>query len=614
VSIRKEKIKVYEMTCTSCENRVERAVKKLDGVINAKANYSGQFAEIEYNDELCNQSKIKAAIKNAGYSTQSSNDYKFMGIFIIVAAVVLLGLKTSGFDMDAKLVNASYAVLFVVGLLTSLHCVGMCGGIMLSQSLSKESTNKIEAIIPAALYNLGRVISYTILGGIVGALGSVFSFSITAKAAMQVFAGAFMIIMGFNMAGFSAFRKFHIKLPHAACKVKNNSGSPFIVGLLNGLMPCGPLQTMQLFALGTGSATKGALSMFMFSIGTVPLMLTFGALSGLLSKGYTKKILKFSGVLIIVLGLIMGNRGLTLAGINLNPITAFASSSKGLFGGNSSSSGASNANVSKATIKDGVQIINMVANNNGYTPNAFYVQKNIPVKWIIDGQQLNSCNNNIVIQALNKQQKLKSGENIIEFTPGDKDINFSCWMGMIRGVIKVVDKLDTVDTSKADPSLPPASTGPSCCAGPVTDSGSASGSGASSQPSIYGSDITKVPTIALVNKAIVAGKYQSATFKGKGYELQPLIVVTGSLLNTKLTFDLSAFDNAEGKYLIVDANTGNEISSFTAKKGINVVEFSPKKAGGYAILKDNGVLGIIEVVDNLKTADIETIRNKYLGQ
>jgi plastocyanin domain-containing protein/sulfite exporter TauE/SafE/copper chaperone CopZ len=614
MSIRKEKIKVYEMTCTSCENRVERAVKKLDGVINAKANYSGQFAEIEYDDELCNQSKIKAAIKNAGYSTQASNDYKFMGIFIMVAAIVLLGLKTSGFDMDAKLTNASYAVLFVVGLLTSLHCVGMCGGIMLSQSLSKESTNKIEAIIPAVLYNLGRVVSYTILGGIIGALGSVFSLSITAKAAMQVFAGAFMIIMGFNMAGFSAFRKFHIKLPHAVCKVKNKSGSPFIVGLLNGLMPCGPLQTMQLFALGTGSAVKGALSMFMFSIGTVPLMLTFGALSGLLSKGYTKKILKFSGVLIIVLGLIMGNRGLTLAGINVNPITALASSSKSLLGGNSSSSGTSNANVSKATIKDGVQTINMVANNNGYTPNAFYVQKNMPVKWIIDGQQLNSCNNNIVIQALNKQQKLKSGENVIEFTPGDKDINFSCWMGMIRGVIKVVDKLDTVDTSKADPSLPPASTGPSCCAGPVADSGSASGSGASSQPSIYGSDITKVPTSALVNKAIAAGKYQSATFKGKGYELQPLIVVTGSLLNTKLTFDLSTFDNAEGKYQIVDANTGDEISSFTAKKGINVVEFSPKKAGGYAILKDNGVLGIIEVVDNLKIADVETIRNKYLGQ
>jgi sulfite exporter TauE/SafE/plastocyanin domain-containing protein/copper chaperone CopZ len=607
MSIRKEKIKVYEMTCTSCENRVEKAIKKLEGVLDAKANYSGQFAEVAYDDEFCSQGKIKATIKNAGYSTQSSNDYKFMGILIVVAAIVLLGLKTSGFDMEEKLANASYAVLFLVGVLTSIHCVGMCGGIMLSQSISRESKNKFEAMEPAILYNLGRVASYTLLGGIIGALGSVFSLSITAKAAMQIFAGVFMIMMGFNMAGFSTFRKFHIKLPHSACKAKNKSGSPFVVGLLNGLMPCGPLQTMQLFALGTGSAVKGALSMFMFSLGTVPLMLTFGALSGLLAKGYTKKILKLSGVLIIVLGLIMGNRGFALAGININPITALAKSTGGLLGGNTGS--ASNTNVSKAVLQDGVQVITMTANNNGYTPNAFYVQKGIPVKWVINGEQLNSCDNAIVAQSIMKsEKKIKKGENIIEFTPGDKDINFSCWMGMIRGVIKVVDKLDSVDTSKADPSLPPPSTGPSCCAGPVAEDGS----DVQSQPSIYGDDITKVPTENLVNKVLTAGQYQSGKFKGIGYELQPLIVVTGSSAKTKLTFDLKDFDNAEGKYLIVDATTGDEISSFTAKKGVNEVEFSPKKAGGYAILKDNGVLGIIEVVDDLKATDVEKIREKYL--
>ncbi|KAJ53545.1 sulfite exporter TauE/SafE/plastocyanin domain-containing protein [Clostridium tetanomorphum] len=608
MSTRKEKIKVYEMTCISCEKQVERAIKKLEGVINAKANYSGQFVEVEYEDTLCNVNKIKASIKSAGYSTERSNDYKFMGILMIVAAVVLLGLKTSGFDMESKLTNASYAVLFVVGILTSLHCVGMCGGIMLSQSLSKQSNNKTEAILPAILYNLGRVVSYTILGGIVGALGSIVSLSITAKAAMQVFAGVFMIIMGFNMAGFSTFRKFNIKLPHAVCKVKNKSGSPFIVGLLNGLMPCGPLQTMQLFALGTGSAIKGALSMFMFSIGTVPLMLTFGALSGLLSKGYTKKILKFSGVLIIVLGIIMGNRGLVLAGININPMTALVSSSKNLLGGGSTS----NTNITKATIKDGVQIINMSANNNGYTPNAFYVQKGLPVKWIINGDQLNSCNNSIIIQSLNKEQRLKKGENVIEFTPGDEDINFSCWMGMIRGVIKVTDNLDSVDTSKSDPSIPPASTGPSCCAGPVADDGS--DSTASNKPSIYGNDLTKVPTNMLVNKSLAAENYQSAKFKGDGYELQPLIIVTSNSLKTKLTFDLKAFDNAEGQYVIVNANTGDEVSSFTGKKGLNEVELNPKKVGAYAVVKDNTVLGIIEVVDNFNGTDLEEIRNKYLRQ
>jgi len=595
MSIKKEKIKIFEMTCTSCENRVEKAVRQLEGVIYAKASYSGQYMEIEYDDDLCGMNNIKDAVKNAGYSTEGSKDCKFMGILIIAVGVVLLGLKTGGFDMEAKLTNASYAVLFIVGVLTSLHCVGMCGGIMLSQSLSKKSKNRFEAIQPALLYNIGRVISYTILGGLIGALGSVFTLSIAAKAAVQIFAGAFMIIMGLNMAGFSAFRKFQIKLPQFACKAKSKSGSPLIVGLLNGLMPCGPLQTMQLFALGTGSAAKGALAMFVFSIGTVPLMLTFGALSGLLSKGYTKKILKFSGVLIIVLGLIMGNRGLALAGININPITAFASNS----------AGSSNPYVAKATLQDGIQIINMTADNNGYAPNAFYVQKGIPVRWIIDGKELNSCNNAIVARGLNLERKIKKGENIIEFTPGDKDINFSCWMGMISGVIKVVDNLDSVDTSKADPSLPPQSTGPSCCAVPIEED-------EPSRPGIYGDDISKVPTEKLVNKALVDGKNQSVIFKGIGYELQPLIAVAGSGGKIRLTLDLNDFDNAEGEYLIIDAATGKDVTAFTAEKGINEIEFSPKNVDGYAIIKGNSILGIIEVVDNLEAADIKEIREKYL--
>jgi len=122
MSIKRDKIKIYEMTCTSCESRVEKAVRQLEGVIYAKASYSGQYMEIEYNDELCSMNNIKDAVKNAGYSTEGSKDYKLMGILIIAMGVVLLGLKTGGFDMEAKLTNASYAVLFIVGVLTSLLC------------------------------------------------------------------------------------------------------------------------------------------------------------------------------------------------------------------------------------------------------------------------------------------------------------------------------------------------------------------------------------------------------------------------------------------------------------------------------------------------------------
>ncbi|MEH7494268.1 urease accessory protein UreH domain-containing protein [Neobacillus niacini] len=595
MSIKRENIKVYEMTCTSCENRVERTVKKLDGVLDVKASFSGQFAEIEFDDHFCDLKKIKNAIQSVGYSTESPKDFKIIGIIIAVAAIVLLGINTGNYDMESHLNNASYAVLFVVGVITSIHCVGMCGGIMLSQTIGKESMNKFEAIKPALLYNAGRVIAYTILGGVIGAIGSVFALSLTAKAALQLFAGVFMIMMGFNMAGFKAFRKFQIKLPNVSCRAMSKPRAPFFVGLLNGLMPCGPLQTMQIFALGTGSAAAGALSMFMFSIGTVPLMLTFGALSGLLSKGYTKKILKFSGVLIIMLGLIMSNRGLALAGMNLSPMAIM--SSVGAFGDAAASSDSSNA--IKATIKDGIQVLNMTANVYGYTPKTLYVQKGMPVKWVVEGEEITGCNNTIVVPDMNIQQKLQSGNNLIEFTPGDEDLNFSCWMGMKRGVIKVVDDLDAITASSSD--------------GEGVDSAVTAPPAEPVKPSIYGNDFSKVATDRLVKLAEVTTDGQTLTIKGNGYEFEPLIMVVNKGLKTTLALDLTDFDNAEGYFMILNSSTKQIVTDFTGTKGVNIIEFSVETSGSYGIfLNEQELLGIIEVVDDINTVDVEVVRAKYI--
>lgn len=586
MSIKREKIKVYDMTCTSCEKRIENSIKKINGVKNAKADYTKETLEIDYDSKLCNIEDIKKLIRKIGYSTESSSNLGFIGILIIIFVIFTLGLRTSGFDMESKLNNASYAFLFVVGIFTSIHCVGMCGGIMISQSLSfaKESKSKLESITPSLLYNLGRVLSYSILGGLIGGIGSVFSLSITAKAFIQIFAGLFMVIMGLNISGFKLFRKFSIKIPNFLSKYKRKFNSPFLVGFLNGFMPCGPLQTMQLFALGTGSALKGALSMFIFALGTVPLMLTFGAISGFLSKGYTKKLLKFSGVLIIVLGLIMSNRGLSLSGININPLSYVMASS---FNSNSSTDS------SKAILEDGVQIINMTANNNGYSPNVFYVQKGVPVKWVINGESLNYCNNSIVVNSLNIQPKLKSGENIIEFTPTDKDINFSCWMGMIRGVIKVVDDLDSTDTSKYDPSLPSASNGPSCCAVPLNNSAT------------YPEN--------LITTSKVANEFQTAIIKGEGSSLNPLILVAQNNLKFLLTIDLNNYTDFQGEYTISNLEDGSVLSSFTGKKSIFEIELNSIKSGGYSITKNGEILGIIEFVEDVQNSDLDTIINKYIN-
>ncbi|MEH7107260.1 urease accessory protein UreH domain-containing protein [Bacillus sp. JJ1764] len=598
--LKKIKLKVYDMTCNSCENRVVRAVKKLKGVTDAQASFTGQYAEVTFDEDHCSISQIKEAIHHVGYSTENAKGYKLIGIFIIIAAVVLLGINTGSFNMDDRLNNASYAVLFVVGVITSLHCVGMCGGIMLSQTIKNESQSKWEAIKPALLYNLGRVVAYTLIGGIIGAIGSVFAMSLTVKAGLQLFAGVFMIIMGFNMAGFGIFRKLNLKLPIPVSvrKVmqKPKPRTPFFVGLLNGLMPCGPLQTMQIYALGTGSALSGALSMFMFAIGTVPLMLTFGALTGLLSKGYTKKILKFSGILIVVLGLIMSNRGLALAGMNIGPTTML--SNVGAFGKN----GANSNNAVKATIKDGIQVVNMKANVYGYTPNTLYVKKGIPVKWVVDAEQLTGCNNTIVVPDMNIQQKLQDGKNIIEFTPGDEDIPFSCWMGMKRGTIKVVDDLKNVSVTKSDATGIDSST-----------KSTSSQTQAQSKPSIYGDDLSKVATDRLIKKVQVVNNEKNFVVKGIGYELEPIVMVVNRGLKTKMSFDLTQFDQNDGYFLIMNANTKEMVTDFSGKQGVTNVEFTIDKSGTYGIyLNEEDLIGLIVTVDDLNAVNLEEIRSKFL--
>lgn len=596
MSIIKEKIKVYEMTCSSCETRVEKAVLKNEGVLKAKASFAEQNLEIEYDDEKVKLNKIKEEIVKAGYSTEKS-DLRFFGILIIAAAVVLLGFNTRGFDMEGILQNASYGVLFLAGVLTSIHCVGMCGGIMITQSISTESKNKFDTLKPAILYNMGRVISYTILGAVIGAVGSAFSLSIKSKAAVQIIAGAFMIMMGFNMAGFKMFRKFQLHMPKSFCKIKSKYSSPFVVGLLNGLMPCGPLQTMQIFALGTSSPVKGALAMLAFSLGTVPLMLTFGGLSGLLSKGYTKKLLKMSGVLVIVLGLIMSNRGFAIIGIAPANVFALDKAEKSI-GENT------NPNVAKAVMEDGVQVIRMTVNNQGFVPNSFYVQKGIPVKWIIDGKEINSCNNAVIVPSMDLQQVVKSGENIIELTPSDKDISFSCWMGMIGGVIRVVDKLNTVDTTVEDPSLPPPAVSPDCCKGPVNENDQAG----LRKKSIYGDDITKTPTEMLIGKA----EENSIAIKGIGYELKPLISVVKSNETIETEFDLGEFDDKAGEFLVVDGSTGEKVASFDGSTGSGKVKFTAAEDKIYGIIKNNAVIGVIKAVDDLEGADLEEIKNSMI--
>lgn len=247
---------------------------------------------------------------------------------------------------------------------------------------------------------------------------------------MKLFAGIFMVIMGINMLDmFPWLRKLNPGMPKVfADKInseKHRRKSPLIVGLLNGLMPCGPLQAMQIYALSTGNPLKGALSMLLFSMGTVPLMFGLGALSSALSKKFARKIMTTGAVLVVVLGLSMFSQGWNLSGFTLPGQ---------LIGGEGDvQSGNTDVNT-----ENDVQIIKSTLSPGKY-PN-ITVKDGIPVKWVINAPEgsINGCNYRMVIPEYGIEYSFSKGENVIEFTPSRVgEFRYTCWMGMISGTITV---------------------------------------------------------------------------------------------------------------------------------------------------------------------------------
>jgi uncharacterized protein len=471
-------IHVDGMTCGSCESRIVKALNALPGVLSADAQVRGGEVTVEYDEDRIDLPAIKAAIENTGYPIRGaggSGTAIALGIGLLLVAGYLVAGASGAFSalpiIDA---NVGYAMLFVIGLLTSIHCVAMCGGIALSQSVSSQgyatdaSGDRISRLRPGLLYNTGRVVSYTAIGAIVGALGSAFNFSPVTKGAIAALAGVFMLILGLKMLGLiRSLPRVASLLPAPLRKLADATasrmrrGGPFAVGILNGLMPCGPLQTMQLYALGTGSAAAGALSMLVFSLGTVPLMLVLGLTATLLPKKLVPIMVKASAVLVLFLGVVTFSRAAALAGVALPSLPAPGQTARA-----SASADAVNVGLIKATVSGGRQTVLTEFKNGQYVP--FAVQEGLPLVWMIriSADDINGCNNELVIPEFDIRKKLEPGDNVVEFTPDKAGrISYSCWMGMIRSSITVAESLGNPSSFADLPDGPlPFPSGGGCCA------------------------------------------------------------------------------------------------------------------------------------------------------
>ena len=504
------RLRIDGMTCINCQSRIERTLRKTQGVLSVRVRYAQGDAEITYDERRITRERIEKIIEGLGYSVRTNDEARRLPktacvLSIIVLLYVLLqetGLLNRLAPDRLAESGMGYGMLFVIGLITSVHCIAMCGGINLSQSLPVQG-EKQKTRFPALAYNLGRVVSYTAIGLTLGVIGYVIGgsgqvgLSSLLQGVLKMAAGLLMIVMGVNMMGlFPALRRLTLRPPAwIAGRVQRHAGMPgrpFWIGVLNGFMPCGPLQSMWIVALASGSPLTGALSMLAFSLGTVPLMLGLGAAVSVLGKRFTNRVMQVGAVLVVVLGLAMLAQGGALSGwlpselllalliaacisgvllsipVQRKACRAALCCACAVLLAISCLLGRTAAvpvtQAEESSRQDGVQIVYSTLSPGRYP--SITVQAGTPVKWVIDAPEgsINGCNYRMMIPDYAIEHTFQTGENIIEFTPTQEGaVRFSCCMGMIRGTIQVAAKEAALLPAPSEAPVEISSYGGACC-------------------------------------------------------------------------------------------------------------------------------------------------------
>lgn len=424
----------------------------MSGVKSAQVSYKKKTAII-YTKKPLGQTSLRNAIEEAGYEVGldekkawitkdpiTYNDLTIAGIVLLILYFLAKKIGLFSIDVGSASNPGSLLVVLLIGLTAGVStCMALVGGLVLGIS-AKFSEKHPEAssaqkFRPHLFFNIGRISSYFLLGGIIGLIGKAFQLSGPSLGTLTIIVGVVMLLVGLQLTElFPILSNFKLTLPTSIAKffgVKDRQQKEYshtnsiVTGALTFFLPCGFTQAMQLFAMSTGSFWRGALIMGTFALGTAPGLLSIGGLTSFLKGVFARRFFKFAGILVTILAIFNISNGFNLTGIN------FSSA-------NNKENGQAVADDPNVVLENGVQVIRMDQVGAGYRPNSFTIKQGIPVKWIITSKS-QSCAASILSSKLGIHQSLDPGENIIEFTPeGTGTIPFSCSMGMYTGKFNVV--------------------------------------------------------------------------------------------------------------------------------------------------------------------------------
>ncbi len=443
-------IKVSGMHCKSCEMILEGKIREVEGVRKVKAYTSRSEIKLSGNFDM---KKVEAAIEGAGYKvgleeksflTKKPQVYK--EIFASLAILWLIYSLFTLFGLSKLLPSVtggdySYGVVVLLGMTAGFStCMALVGGLVLGfTSKFREKHPEITgfaAFVPNIYFNIGRVVGFFFLGGLLGQLGTVVKVSSSANGWLLLAVAFALLLIGLQLTEVSpvvskinfTMPKFLSKFAIGKSKVGEYSHSAAtLAGSLTFFLPCGFTQAVQLVAISSGSFIRGALLMSLFALGTTPGLLLVGSLASFTKGKAAARVFRFVGVLVVVLALTNLNAAKNLLGIQL-PNFELSSNSQSV------------EDQALPVVENGVQTVNMDVVARGYTPNHFTVKKGIPVKWVANVKDISTCASYIVATDMNIQQLLRRGENVLTFTPNEVGtLNFTCSMGMYSGDFTVVE-------------------------------------------------------------------------------------------------------------------------------------------------------------------------------
>lgn len=329
------------MHCKACVVLTENQLTELPQVSSAKSSLHLQNVQVTGDFGNDNPEQIAATLSTVltshGYSLSVEKtkkehawaDFKFALPIALFFALIFVILQKAGLVNLVGSGNVTLGTTFIIGAIASLSsCMAVVGGLLLSMSATFAKSG--DLLKSSLLFHIGRVVSFFILGGMIGEIGKAFQLSSFSSFILSLLIGLIMLIMGINLLDvFHWSKKLQPSMPkfisrHALNLSKfNHSLVPFLVGILTFFLPCGFTQSMQIYTLSTGNFLIGGLTMLMFALGTLPVLALISFSSFSIKEGLKKRIFfKTAGLVVIMFALFNFINSLVAIGV-IRPIFNF---------------------------------------------------------------------------------------------------------------------------------------------------------------------------------------------------------------------------------------------------------------------------------------------------